>query len=110
MIGLIRRESWYTSLINGDTITKNKNNNWRAIMSRRKLERNLTEAQRYDVWDYNHRAEKSMEEIYHTLRERYGARHKLTLRAEQSVKSLNKFKYKLRQALGEYGDESYANH
>ena len=51
-----------------------------------------------------------MEEIYHTLRERYGARHKLTLRAEQSVKSLNKFKYKLRQALGEYGDESYTNH
>jgi hypothetical protein len=79
-------------------------------MSRRKLAHHLTEDQQYEVWDHNHLAEKSMDQIYHMLRERYGARHKLTVKAEQSVKRLNEFKYKLEQALGEYGGEHFKKH
>ncbi|MFC1334831.1 MAG: hypothetical protein G8D91_09140 [gamma proteobacterium symbiont of Clathrolucina costata] len=78
-------------------------------MSRRKLERHLTQDQQYEMWDNNRMAEKSMDQIYHMLRERYGARHKLTLKAEQSVKRINEFKYKLKQALGEYGGDYSSN-
>jgi len=49
-------------------------------MSRRKLERHLTQDQQYEMWDNNRLAEKSMDQIYHMLRERYGVRHKLTLK------------------------------
>jgi hypothetical protein len=64
-------------------------------MARRKLEGRLTEYEYEDTIINGHKAEESMEDIYHMLREKYGARHQLTLKAEGAVRRINAFRNKL---------------
>lgn len=64
-------------------------------MARRKLEGRLSEDEHDDTIINGHKAEESMEEIYHKLRQRLGARHQLTLKAEQAMKRVNEFRHKL---------------
>ena len=53
-------------------------------MARRKLEGTLTEYEHEDAIVNGHKAEESLEDIYHKLRQKLGARHQLTLKAEQA--------------------------
>lgn len=68
-------------------------------MARRKLEGTLTEYEHDDAVINGHKAEESMEDIYHMLRKKYGARHQLTLKAEGAMKRINEFRLKF-QGLG----------
>ena len=68
-------------------------------MARRKLEGTLTEYEYDDAVINGHKAEESMEDIYHMLRKKYGARHQLTLKAEGAMKRINDFRLKF-QDLG----------
>ena len=68
-------------------------------MARRKLEGTLTECEYDDAFINGHKAEESMEDIYHMLRKKYGARHQLTLKAEGAMKRINAFRLKF-QDLG----------
>ena len=68
-------------------------------MARRKLEGTLTEYEYDDAVVNGHKAEESMEGIYHILRKKYGARHQLTLKAEGAMKRINDFRLKF-QDLG----------
>ena len=68
-------------------------------MARRKLERTLTEYEYDDAVINGYKAEESMEDIYHMLRKKYGARHQLTLKAEGAMKRINDFRLKF-QDLG----------
>ncbi len=68
-------------------------------MARRKLEETLTECEYDDAFINGHKAEESMEDIYHMLRKKYGARHQLTLKAEGAMKRINDFRLKF-QDLG----------
>ena len=63
-------------------------------MARRKLEGTLTEYEYEDAIVNGHKAEASMEDIYHMLREKYGARHQLTLKAEGAMRRINDFRSK----------------
>ena len=63
-------------------------------MARRKLEGTLTEYEYEDAIVNGHKAEESMEDIYHMLREKYGARHWLTLKAEGAMRRINDFRKK----------------
>jgi len=63
-------------------------------MARRKLEGTLTEYEYEDAIVNGHKAEASMEDIYHMLREKYGARHRLTLKAEGAMRRINDFRKK----------------
>jgi len=58
-------------------------------MARRKLERSLTEDEHDDAIVNGCNAEQSMEDVYLILRERYGARHQLTLKAEGAMRRIN---------------------
>ncbi len=64
-------------------------------MARRKLHGSLTEDEQDGAIINGHKAEESMEDIYHNLRERLGARHPLTLKAEGAMRRVNAFKKKL---------------
>ncbi len=64
-------------------------------MARRKLDGELTEDEHDDAIINGHKAEESMEDIYHTLREKLGARHSLTLKAEGAMRRVNDFKHSL---------------
>lgn len=64
-------------------------------MARRKLNGRLTEEEHEDAIVRGHKAEESMEDIYHMLRERLGARHRLTLKAEQAMRRVNDFRHKI---------------
>ena len=68
-------------------------------MARKKLEGTLTEYEYDDAVVNGHKAEESMEDIYHMLRKKYGARHQLTLKAEGAMKRINEFRLKF-QGLG----------
>ena len=68
-------------------------------MARRKLEGSLTEYEHEDAIVNGHKAEESMEDIYHKLRQKLGARHQLTLKAEGAMKRINDFRLKF-QDLG----------
>ena len=68
-------------------------------MARRKLEGTLTEYEYADAIVNGHKAEESMEDIYHMLRKKYGARRQLTLKAEGAMKRINDFRLKF-QDLG----------
>ncbi len=50
-------------------------------MARRKLEETIKECEYDDAFINGHKAEESMEDIYHMLRKKYGARYQLTLKA-----------------------------
>ena len=63
-------------------------------MARRKLQGSLTEDEQDGAIINGHKAEESMEDIYHTLRERLGARHPLTLKAEGAMSRVNAFRNK----------------
>ena len=52
-------------------------------MARRKLHGSLTEDEHDGAIINGHKAEESMEDIYHTIRERLGARHPLTLKSRR---------------------------
>ena len=64
-------------------------------MPRRKLTGRLTEAEHENAIIHGHKAEESMEDIYHKLRKRLGARHQLTLKADQAMKRVNEFRHRL---------------
>ena len=66
-------------------------------MPRRKLTGSLTEAEHENAIIHGYKAEESMEDIYHTLRERLGARHPLTLKAERAMRRVNDFRHKISQ-------------
>ena len=66
-------------------------------MARRKLRGRLTEAEHENAIIHSHKAEESMEDIYHTLREKLGARHLLTLKAERAMRRVNDFRHKISQ-------------
>ncbi len=68
-------------------------------MARRKLEETIKECEYDDAFINGHKAEESMEDIYHMLRKKYGARHQLTLKAEGAMKRINDFRLKF-QDLG----------
>ena len=68
-------------------------------MARRKLEGTLTEYEHEDAIVNGHKAEESLEDIYHKLRQKLGARHQLTLKAEQAMRRVNEFRLKF-QDLG----------
>ncbi len=67
-------------------------------MARRKLQGTLTENEHDNAIINGHNAEESMEDIYHKLRERLGARHPLTLKAEGAMRRVNAFRQKLSNA------------
>ncbi|MCP4289104.1 MAG: hypothetical protein GY792_32570 [Gammaproteobacteria bacterium] len=58
----------------------NKNKKEKA-MARRKLEETIKECEYDDAFINGHKAEESMEDIYHMLRKKDGARYQLTLKA-----------------------------
>jgi hypothetical protein len=62
-------------------------------VARRKLEGYLSEGEHEDAIINGHKAEESMEDIYHMLRQRLGARHQLTLKAERAMKRVNEFRH-----------------
>ena len=64
-------------------------------MARRKLEGTLTEYEHEDAIVNGHKAEESMEDIYHKLRQKLGARHQLTLKAEQAMRRVNEFRRRI---------------
>ena len=64
-------------------------------MARRKLAGTLTEEEHEEAIINGHKAEESLEEMYHRFRERLGARHWLTMKAERSLRSVNEFRHKL---------------
>ena len=64
-------------------------------MARRKLEGLLTEDEHEDAIVNGHKAEESMEDIYHMLRQRLGARHQLTLKAERAMRRVNEFRHRI---------------
>jgi len=64
-------------------------------MARRKLEGSLTEDEHDDAVVNGYKAEQSMEDIYRIFREKYGARHQLTLKAEGAMRRINDFRNKL---------------
>lgn len=63
-------------------------------MARRKLDGELTEDEHDDAIINGYKAEESMEDLYHKLRERLGARHPLTLKAEGAMRRVNDFRRK----------------
>jgi len=67
-------------------------------MPRRKLQGTLTEDEHDDAIINGYQAEESMEGIYHKLRERLGARHPLTLKAEGAMRRVNAFRQKISNA------------
>lgn len=64
-------------------------------MARRKLEGLLTEDEHEDAIVNGYKAEESMEDIYHMLRQRLGARHQLTLKAERAMRRVNEFRHRI---------------
>ena len=64
-------------------------------MARRKLHGSLTEDEQDGAIINGHKAEESMEDIYQTLREKLGARHPLTLKAEGAMRRVNDFRHKI---------------
>ena len=64
-------------------------------MPRRKLNGTLTEDEHEDAIINGHKAEESMEGIYHMLREKLGARHALTLKAERTMRRVNDFRHRI---------------
>ncbi len=67
-------------------------------MPRRKLRGTLTEDEHDSAIINGHNAEESMADIYHKLRERLGARHPLTLKAEGAMRRINALRQKLSNA------------
>ena len=64
-------------------------------MARRKLHGSLTEDEQDGAIINGHKAEESMEDIYQMLREKLGARHPLTLKAEGAMRRVNDFRHKI---------------
>ena len=64
-------------------------------MARRKLEGTLTEHEHEDAIVNGHKAEESMEDIYHKLRQKLGARHQFTVKAEQAMRRVNEFRRRI---------------
>jgi len=64
-------------------------------MARRKLNGRLTEDEHDGAIINGHKAEESMEDIYQMLREKLGARHPLTLKAEGAMRRVNDFRHKI---------------
>jgi hypothetical protein len=64
-------------------------------MARRKLDGMLTEEEHEEAIINGHTAEESLEELYHKFRERLGARHQLTLKAERAMRCVNEFRHKI---------------
>jgi hypothetical protein len=64
-------------------------------MARRKLDGTLTEEEHEEAIINGHKAEESLEELYHKFRERLGARHQLTLKAEHAMRRVNEFRHKI---------------
>ena len=64
-------------------------------MARRKLAGTLTEKEHEEAIINVHRAEESLEEMYRRFRERLGARHQLTLKAERAMRRVNEFRHKI---------------
>lgn len=64
-------------------------------MARRKLDGMLTEEEHEEAIINGHKAEESLEDLYHKFRERLGARHQLTLKAERAMRRVNEFRHKI---------------
>ena len=64
-------------------------------MARRKLNGTLTDDEQDGAIINGHKAEESMEDIYQMLREKLGARHPLTLKAEGAMRRVNDFRHKI---------------
>ena len=64
-------------------------------MARRKLDGMLTEEEHEEAIINGHKAEESLEDLYHKFRERLDTRHQLTLKAEQAMRRVNDFRHKL---------------
>ncbi len=64
-------------------------------MARRKLDGMLTEEEHEEAIINGHKAEESLEELYHKFRERLGARHQLTLKAERAMRRVNEVRHKI---------------
>jgi len=64
-------------------------------MARRKQEGTLTEYEYEDAIVNGHKAEESLEDIYHKLRQKLGARHQLTLKAKNAMRRVNEFRRRI---------------
>ena len=76
------------------------------VMPRRKLEGYLTEDQQERAVINALDAEDSMEEIYADLRERLGAKHPLTSKAERARERVNNFRVRLINSLNGVDESS----
>jgi hypothetical protein len=71
-------------------------------MARRKLQGYLDDDEQELAVIRTHDAKDSMEAVYEDCLNRYGAKHPLTIKAEQAVKRVNAFRAKLWKAMWPY--------